>query len=366
MHLRLLQLLRCPDCQQGFSLTAAPGPPGSPEVRTGLLACPNQHLFPVVAGIPRIFPGALAVHRPALEPLPQALATPAAAGRPPAGDIRRTRESFSREWANHRLGDRTWYLELEARVQGTFLDALGIPPGELRHKTVLDAGCGNGSQSVAYGQHVAEVIAIDLSSGVELGQALLQRWPGARPDRIHFVQADLRQAPLPPASVDVIHAAGVLHHTPDTYASFTALLPLLRPGGTFYVWLYRYEPLVTPLLRLLRAVTTRLPVAVLDRLSRLLAVPFIVFTMVLNASGLRAYPRIRRREAALALMDIFGPPYAHCHSPEEVTGWFQAHGFTQVWSRDHSRRGFAVCGRLPDRRGSGAALHEGPAQDPHR
>ncbi|HEX2184814.1 MAG TPA: class I SAM-dependent methyltransferase [Chloroflexota bacterium] len=349
MHLRLLQLLRCPDCQQGFSLSAPLEPPGSPEVRTGLLACPNQHQFPVVAGIPRIFPGALAAHRRDLQPLLQALATAVAPGGSQAADIRRTRESFSREWANHRLGDRTWYLDLEARVQGTFLDALRIPPCELRHKTVLDAGCGNGSQSVAYGQHVAEVIAIDLSSSVELGQALLQQWPGARQDRVHFIQADLRQAPLSPGSVDIIHAAGVLHHTPDTYASFKALLPLLRPGGTFYVWVYRYEPWVTPLLRLLRAVTTRIPVVLLDRLSRLLAVPFIGFTMALDALGLRAYPRIRRREAALALMDIFGPPYAHYHSPAEVTGWFQAHGFTQVWSCDHSRRGFAVCGRLADR-----------------
>lgn len=124
MHLRLLQLLRCPDCQQEFSLSAASGPPGSPEIRTGLLACPDQHQFPVVAGVPRIFPGALATHRRELEPLPQALATAAAPDRSQAADIRRTRESFSREWANHRLGDRTWYLDLEARVQGVFLDAL--------------------------------------------------------------------------------------------------------------------------------------------------------------------------------------------------------------------------------------------------
>ena len=189
-----------------------------------------------------------------------------------------------------RLDDRTWYLDLESRVQGTFLDALRIPPCELREKTVLDAGCGNGSQSVAYGQHVAEVIAIDLSSGVELGQALLEQWPGARLDRIHFIQTDLRHAPLEAGSVDIIHAAGVLHHTPDTYASFKALLPLLTPGGTFYIWVYRYERLVTPLLRLLRAVTTRIPVAILDRLSRSLALPFIAFTMALNALGLRAYP----------------------------------------------------------------------------
>ena len=112
MHLRQLELLRCPDCAAMFSLSAASGPPDPPEVIAGLLTCANQHLFPVVGEIPRTLPGALSMHRQNLEQFPDALATGPAPGGSQARDIRRTRESFSREWANHRLDDRTWYLDL--------------------------------------------------------------------------------------------------------------------------------------------------------------------------------------------------------------------------------------------------------------
>ena len=50
-------------------------------------------------------------------------------------------------------------------------------------------------------------------------------------------------------------------------------------------------------------------------------------------------------EAALALMDIFGAPYAYYHSYDEVFGWYQAEGFGEVWPCNDGRRGFGVCGR---------------------
>jgi hypothetical protein len=52
-----------------------------------------------------------------------------------------------------------------------------------------------------------------------------------------------------------------------------------------------------------------------------------------------------RREAALALMDIFGAPYAHYHSFAEVSDWFRTEGLDEVWTCNETRRGFGVCGR---------------------
>jgi hypothetical protein len=37
----------------------------------------------------------------------------------------------------------------------------------------------------------------------------------------------------------------------------------------------------------------------------------------------------------------------HHHTVPEVTDWFADLGFSEIWSCLHSRRGFAVCGRLP-------------------
>jgi SAM-dependent methyltransferase/Arc/MetJ-type ribon-helix-helix transcriptional regulator len=309
---RLLELLRCPSCGGRFLWTHAEG--GDPA-----LACTRQHTYPVIDGIPRLLNG---------------------------DNDHRSRQSFGREWAHHRLGDPTWHMDTAFRVGASFLHPLRIPPHDLASMTVLDVGCGNGSQSVAYAQHVNEVIAIDLSSGVELGHALLHQQPDAPTDRVHFVQADLHHPPLPPASVDVIHAHGVLHHTPDTHAGLKALVPLLRPGGTMYVWLYS-DGFVTPRVRRLRQITTRLPVRLVDVLCGLLAPVLVLTVKAQNTLRLRSLPPMSRRAAALTLLDVLGPPYMHHHTVPEVTDWFADLGFSEIWSCLHSRRGFAVCGRLP-------------------
>jgi SAM-dependent methyltransferase/uncharacterized protein YbaR (Trm112 family) len=330
MRRNLLHFLCCPDCGAAYELEPATD---DEDVEAGRLECANGHVRPIVDGIPRICPDAGAGRK-------------ASAGPRPWADLDRVRESFSREWGHHRLGDRTWYLDLPTRVREVFLDAVRIPSEELADMVVLDAGCGNGSQSAAYTAHVREVLAVDLSSGVDVALAYRDRLPPDRAARLHVVQADVGRPPIRPQSVDIIHSMGVLHHTPDTYATFRALVPLLRPGGTLYLWLYKYDPVVTPLLAGLRAVTTRIPPRFFDRLARLMAPPFVLFTRITTWTRVRPYQKVRRREAALALIDIFGAPFAHYHSIDEVTGWLRAAGFTESWLPHQSRRGFGICARL--------------------
>jgi ubiquinone/menaquinone biosynthesis C-methylase UbiE len=308
------------------------------EVTTGTLSCEHGHLHPVVGGIPRLLPKG-----------PPGTARDHGRARSRGRDRRqeRVRESFSREWSKHELGDRTWYIDAGTYVRGVFLDAVRIPGDELRGKVAVDAGCGNGGQSVALADHVGQVIALDISSGVELGEQLRRQWEGEGRDRTDFIEADLQHPPLRPATADVIYAIGVLHHTPDTHRTFLGLVSLLRPGGTLSVWLYRYEPVVTPILRALRAVTTRLPPRGVEVLAEVMATPFIAFTRVVDRLGVRGYPvEITRREASKALIDIFGAPYAHCHSTSEVEGWFRSAGFVEWWANE-GRRGFQLTGRLP-------------------
>ncbi len=356
MYLRLLDFLRCPSCQSRLTSVALDSEPleDGGEITSGLLHCVGcAQWFPVVRGIPRMLPDALQEHwatlrthipQPAPEsvrPLIESLNSPRS-----ISYDQQTRENFSYEWDNHELGGKTWGMKLSDRVQWFFLEPLRIPAAELRGKVMLDAGCGNGSQSVAYTEHGLEVIAVDLSSGLEHGYAYRRLHAGADPAKVHFIQGDLQRPPLAPASLDIIHSAGVLHHTPDTLQTFRALRPLLRPGGTFYVWLYKYEKWVTPLVNSIRAVSTRIPPAAFARVAQLFAIPFIGFCKTVNALGIRTYPTQSRREAALALMDIFGAPYAYYHSFEEVAEWYKAAGFGEIWSSNDGRRGFGVCGRL--------------------
>jgi SAM-dependent methyltransferase/uncharacterized protein YbaR (Trm112 family) len=350
MYRRLLDFLCCPTCGGRFELDllAAARHDDALEISDALLHCPGDHWFPVVGGIPRLLPNAMQKHLSRLQALLPASSPVLARLRvesPSEHYDRRTQQNFDLEWQHHQLGDKTWGMALDARVSGFFLEPLRLSPSELEGKVVLDAGCGNGTQSVAYTEHGVEVVAMDLSSGLERGYEFRHHRPNARPERVHFVQADLQAPPLRPECVDIIHSAGVLHHTPDTERTFRRLCKVLRPTGHFYIWVYKYEPVVTPIVNGLRRITTRLPATVFARVAAAAADPFRLFTLALNALGVRRYVSMSRREAALALMDIFGAPYAHYHSVDEVSEWFRAEGFTDIWDCNHSRRGFGVCGR---------------------
>ncbi len=244
MYKRLLDFLCCPECRAPLSLSSfdAAASAGEEEIETGLLHCTAGHWYPIVRGIPRMLPDALGAHWAALSqhvlralpPHLQALLRKLADRAEGAVSYHRaTQENFSHEWAQHELGGKTWGITLAERVRWFFLEPLRISAPELRDKIMLDAGCGNGSQSVAYTAHGLEVLAVDLSTGLEHGHAYRRLHTEARPERVHFIQGDLQRPPLRDACVDIIHSAGVLHHTPDTLTTFRALLPLLRAAARF-------------------------------------------------------------------------------------------------------------------------------------
>lgn len=356
MYRRLLTFLRCPECRGPLQLVALRTEltEAGEETSVGLLHCDRDHWFPVVGGVPRMLPDSLDEHWASLmahvdgreSPQLRALGESIRA-RSRQGEVydRRTRANFSLEWDHHELGDTTWGMELDDRVRWFFLEPIRLAVEDLDGRVMLDAGCGNGSQSVAYTAFGIEVLAIDLSSGIENGQRLRATLPGGRAELVHFVQGDLQKPPLAPSSFDLIHSAGVIHHTADTERTFRGLTPLLRPGGTYYVWLYKYEPIVTPVVNAIRSVTTRVPPRVFARVAGLAAGAFQGFCRVVSTLNIRRYPNLTRREAALALMDIFGAPHAHYHTFAEVARWYEDEGFGEVWACNESRRGFGVCGR---------------------
>ncbi len=324
------------------------------EISEGVLCCSNQHFFPIAGGIPRMLPSSFRDHWPAIEekspkPLPEPLkgfVEREGFNENARSFDTRTKANFSNEWDNHDIGGKTWAMDLTDRVQWFFLDPIRIPKQELSGKLMLDAGCGNGSQSVAYTEFGLEVVALDLSTGLEKGYAFRKIHPNAKADKVHFVQADLQNPPLAPESFDIIHSAGVLHHTPNTENTFRALSPLLKKTGTFYVWLYKYESVVTPVVNSIRAVTTRIPAPVFAKIADAASLPFIGFCWMVNKLGIRKYETPNRREAALAVHDIFGAPYAHYHNFEEVADWFKSVGIKDVWPCNDGRRGFGVCGAV--------------------
>ena len=351
MRERFLDFLRCPDCKQTLEIIVFDS--SEEEISEGILHCENQHYFPIVRGIPRMLPSSLSDNWAEIEPkIPHPIPVPieilqANLKKKTRTYDTRTKANFSNEWDNHDIGDRTWTIELTDRIQWFFLDSIRIPKEKLSGKIMLDAGCGNGSQSVAYTEFGMEVIAVDLSTGLEKGYAFRQKHKGAKPEKVHFVQADLQNPPLAPDLFDIIHSAGVLHHTPNTENTFRVLRPLLKKGGTFYVWFYKYEKIVTPIVNSIRAITTRIPAPIFAAIADLTAVPFIGFCWTVNKLGIRRYSMPNKKEAAVAVHDIFGAPYAHYHSFEEVSDWYKSVGITEIWACNDDRRGFGVCGKIP-------------------
>jgi len=254
-----------------------------------------------------------------------------------------TRASFSLEWALHRPEDGTWGMTVEERTKWYFLNGVGLTAEEAGGLTVLDAGCGNGSSTLGIARLGSFAVGLDQSTGLDKVPEYLT--PADHALALSYVQGNLMDAPFAPASFDVVFSAGVLHHTPDTRKAFLSLAPLVKPGGRYYVWLYRREPVVTAIVNAVRLVTTRLSPVTFSRVAWSLAPAFQVFARLVDALGVRSYRPMSREAAALALIDIFGARYAHAHTYKEVAAWYQDAGFDSPRLVSLERRGFSVCGR---------------------
>ena len=86
--------------------------------------------------------------------------------------------------------------------------------GDLRDKTLLDVGCGDGLNAVMLAKMGAKVTGIDVSpKAIELARR--RGDVNGVSDRLSLIAAPLETADLPPDSFDLIWADGILHHVLD-------------------------------------------------------------------------------------------------------------------------------------------------------
>ena len=128
---------------------------------------------------------------------------------------------------------RDWYRAMYGDVAGApWWTEYGDRP------LLVDAGCGAGLSAMGlFGERLKRVryLGIDVSSAVESAAERLSH----HVVEASFMQASLMALPLPPESVDVIFAQGVLHHTDSTRGAIAALVAKLKPGGRFLFYVYR-------------------------------------------------------------------------------------------------------------------------------
>jgi SAM-dependent methyltransferase len=247
----LLDLLMCPWCEGAFSVERFDGSAASDDVAEGLLRCDCGRSFPIVNSIPRIledayklFPDFVNRHRDRLPPLPD---VPVLRTRD-AEAIRRTRESFGYQW--------TQFAAMAIDFRENFLNYIApLDPAFFDGKVGLDMGCGFGRHIYNAAKFGAEMIGVDLSEAIESTRANTKGLPN-----VHLVQADVYHLPIRPGVLDFAYSIGVLHHLPDPEEGFRRLIPLVKPGGSVFVWVYsKSRSLLNACLESARSVTTRLP-----------------------------------------------------------------------------------------------------------
>ena len=254
--------------------------------------------------------------------------TPAA---PP--DQSRTQSAYGLQW-------NTFRIIRPDEDRATFENRTGLNLADLKDKRVLDAGCGMGRYLRVAGEAGALVVGMDLSRAVDAARQLTREFPS-----VEVVQGDLLRLPFAEGSFDHVYSLGVLDHTPDPRRAFLNLTKLLKPGGRIVIWVYpRERPALEAIINVHRAISRRLPLPVLVRLSRLMApVGALKRRLMVSRNWLVCKTGVALNVLTIGVsmhpdpevrvcdtLDWYAPKYLTRHTPEEVQGWFVEAGLAEI------------------------------------
>ena len=340
MKKNLLDILACPGCGSSFVPTVFREENfAANEIMDGMLRCRQcSKNYPIIDGIPRFVPNALASNPGFLEKYPAVIDS--AAKKEFLKVHGSTQERFSYEWMKY-----PGRLEEDKEV---FLNETQIDAAEWNGKRVLDGGCGMGRYSMAAHELGADVVAMDI------GTALVRLWEAAKASaRMHIVQGDLMSPPFKEKSFDIVYSVGVIHHTPSAAKAFKNISALVRSGGKLSVWVYgapgSYKNFKTNPLREDRKSLSKirflvwLTVWLREKISDTLRIftvhmphNILYYGLCYILAGIGKIPlvkyltfsvhplwRVRLQEN----FDWLTPPYQSHHTKEEVIRWFQDNGF---------------------------------------
>jgi SAM-dependent methyltransferase len=234
--------------------------------------------------------------------------------------------SFSFQWDAYQA------TQLDSAQNASFtalelFDKASLTPELVKGKLLLDAGVGTGRHSEVLAQWGAEIVGVDLSTSVDVAYGNLRRFESAV-----VLQANIGSLPFKPGSFDIISSIGVLHHTPDTKEYTRKLVPLLKDGGMLTIWLYS---LTFTRRKQWIPMTSALPHGAfhdwcewLCRWQR--AQPESPLFRSISALMPSRFDHPTLERAVLALFDGYTPVYHGVHAPDEVVGWFEEFGLTDI------------------------------------
>lgn len=236
-------------------------------------------------------------------------------------------KSFSFQWANYTTAlhdsvhDSTFSLR-------DFTGKFALTPEEVKGKLFLDAGCGTGRVMEILAGWGAYVVGADLSESVDVAHHHMADYNTAA-----VMQADIGNLPFRPEVFDMVISTGVLHHTPDTRAYAGKLVPLVKPGGEFAIWVYNDR--IFSRRKEWIPFTSRIPhkafndwcVWICDVARANRGHPLL--EMFIHQFPFTTHHETAAR-SALTLFDGYSPTYHGIHSEAEVMEWFKAFGLTEI------------------------------------
>lgn len=289
------------------------------EVLEGRLVSRKSHnTYPIVDGVPRLIPGAPS------DPTRGSKIASEQSAKPHSDE--RSPESFGRQWSNYQFEDHTWFKDLKLRVD-EFLRSMAVGADALRGSLLLDAGCGHGALTAAIaGAYGIEAVGMDFTDAVGRAQANREKFAGTCAPFVHYLQGDLLRPSLAPATFDLVHCSGVIHHTPDPHRAFRSLFDTTRPGGRLYVQVYRKrEAWVGIPNTIIRSVTTHIPTPWLWNLC-VAAAPIHAGLVRIVAAARGERPMLAdatTRERAVSLFDNYSPRYQFRYHAAEIRSFFE-------------------------------------------
>ncbi len=303
MKRSLLPLLVCPGCKRELDLDVRAEDAG--EILEGTLACPGcGSVYPVRRGIPRFVL------------------------------LDEYVDTFSFEW-NTFHDVQIDILNATDETERTFQGKTGWSAGDLKGKLVLDVGVGAGRFADVVSRWGGEVVGIDLSFAVESAYGNF-----GRRENVHIVQADLFRLPFREHVFDAMYSMGVLHHTPDTKKAFDSVVPLLKPGGEFAVFIYAHGH-YSYFSDIWRKATVRIPHRIIYYVAALSIPLYYLYKIPGIGLGFRfVFPMSQHPNPRWRWLDTFDwytPKYQHKHTWPEVYSWYLANSFREIRLLEENR-----------------------------
>lgn len=314
MKAELLPSLRCPQSGQPLALESGATRGADDEIDSGSLVSKDGcHRYPIRGGIPRFVP------------------------------MSNYADNFGMQWNKFRITQLDSHSGQPISAE-RFWKATGWRAEDIRGKWVLDAGCGSGRFAEIAAKAGAKLVALDYSSAADACYANLRPYPN-----VHVVQGDIYALPFPKDFFPYVYSLGVLQHTPDVHRAFSALPPVVAPGGQLCVDYYwkRIRTMLNPKY-VLRPLTKRMPqqklFALLERhVPRLLRVSQLLGRVPLLGRGLQRivpvvdytgiYPLSAQQLKEWALLDTFdmlAPQYDNPQTEVTARRWFEMANMSHI------------------------------------